>query len=851
MPDANSEKGRSRPSLLGRLWNWIDQRTGADQILRHSLGESIPGGARFAYVFGSALLFIFLSQIVTGVSLALYYVPSPMAAHVSVAYIIKEVAAGSFLHSLHSYGSSAMVVVLVLHFLQTFLYGSYKGKRELLWISGCTLSLLVLGMTFTGYLLRWDQNAYSAGSVGTDILGQVPIIGESLRRLLRGGAMMGALTLSRFYVLHILIIPALIFSFIAIHIFLFRKAGAAGPVNEDPVEPHLPGETFYPKQVLIDMAFVLLVMGVLGMLAHFVPVTLGLEADPTNTRYVPRPEWYYLPMFQWLKYWEGWRTVIGVFIIPVILIGLFFLLPFMDRGLERRPWRRSIPVGGVFIVLIGLVWLGMTSRFDDSRDPTVAAQLAEQNQQEDVYFYTAFHPYSASSPAGDGASTALDATATQGKGIFDSHGCSGCHGQSGGGAAGPALTHISGQYQPAQLTALLKAPTAKMKAGGMVPLTLNGAEMKSLVSYLTSLGGTSVASAAPPPASGSSSPAPAKAEPSATGGAVKAETGSSAGDATATQGKSVFDSHGCSGCHGQRGGGGVGPALTHISGQYQPAQLTALLKAPTAKMKAGGMVPLTLNGAEMKALVSYLTSLGGISAGSAAAPPASGSSQPAPAKAGPAATAAPAKTASVATPPATGSSSPAPAEAKTVTINIYTAPASESSSPAPAKAELGAAAGAVKAAPVAAAPASGSSSAVPADTKTVTINIYEAPASGSSSPAPAKAGPAATAAPAKTASVATPPVSGSSSPAPAKAGPAATGGAVKAGTGSSAGDATVTQGKSVFDSHGCSGCHGQSGGGGVGPALTHISGQYQPAQLTALLKAPTAKMKAGGMVPLT
>ena len=245
-------------------------------------------------------------------------------------------------------------------------------------------------MAFTGYLLSWDQSAYSAGSVGTDIVGQVPIIGDRLRLLLRGGAMMGALTLSRFYVLHVFIIPALIFSFIAVHIVLFRKAGAAGPVSEDPVRPRLPAETFYPKQVLIDMGFVLLVMGVLGMLAHFVPVTLGLEANPTNTRYLPRPEWYFLPMFQWLKYWEGWRTVIGVFIIPVILIGLLFLLPFMDRGLERRPWRRPIPVGGVFIVLIGLLWLGMTSRLVDSRDPTVAAQLAEQNRQEDVVFLYRF-----------------------------------------------------------------------------------------------------------------------------------------------------------------------------------------------------------------------------------------------------------------------------------------------------------------------------------------------------------------------------------------------------------------------------------------------------------------------------
>src|SRR5664279_3579549 len=180
-----------RPSLVRRIWSWVDRRTGAGQILRSSLDEPIPGGARFAYVFGSALLFIFISQIVTGLCLALYYSPSPMTAHASVAYIVKEVAAGAFLRSLHSYGSSAMIIVLLLHFLQTFLYGAYKGKRELLWISGCTLSLFVVGMAFTGYLLSWDQSAFSAGSVGTDIVGQVPIIGDRLRLLLRGGAMMG------------------------------------------------------------------------------------------------------------------------------------------------------------------------------------------------------------------------------------------------------------------------------------------------------------------------------------------------------------------------------------------------------------------------------------------------------------------------------------------------------------------------------------------------------------------------------------------------------------------------------------------------------------------------------------
>jgi len=269
-------------------------------------------------------------------------------------------------------------------------------------------------------------------------------------------------------------------------------------------------------------------------------------------------------------------------------------------------------------------------------------------------------PGASKAPKGSAAATG---TAAGGKSIFVSHGCSGCHGANGGGGVGPALAHISSQYPPAKLTALLKAPTAKMKAAGMVPLTLNAADMKALVSYVSSLGGASPPSAAAPSASGASSPAPAKAKPGAKAGAAKpasaatapasgaspsastkakpgakagaskAPAASSAGTATAAGGKGIFDSHGCSGCHGANGGGGVGPALAHISSQYPPAKLTALLKAPTAKMKAAGMVPLTLNAADMKALVSYVSSLGGASPPSAASPSTSGASSPAPANA--------------------------------------------------------------------------------------------------------------------------------------------------------------------------------------------------------------------------
>ena len=167
----------------------------AGQLLRTALDEPIPGGARLAYVFGSGLLFIFLSQIITGIFLALYYVPSADHAHTTVAYITKVVTAGSFLRSLHSYGASAMVIVLLLHLSQTYIYGAYKGRRELLWISGCVLFGLVMAMAFTGYLLPWDQRAYFATAVGTNAIGEVPFIGETLTRLVRGGTEMGTLTI--------------------------------------------------------------------------------------------------------------------------------------------------------------------------------------------------------------------------------------------------------------------------------------------------------------------------------------------------------------------------------------------------------------------------------------------------------------------------------------------------------------------------------------------------------------------------------------------------------------------------------------------------------------------------------
>lgn len=222
------------------------------------------------------------------------------------------------------------------------------------------------------------------------------------------------------------------------------------------------------------------------------------------------------------------------------------------------------------------------------------------------------------SPAGDATISG------GGKAIFDSHGCGGCHGEAGVGGHAPSLTNVSSQYPPDKLTAIMKEPTAGMKAAGMVPLNLNAADMQALVSYMSSLGGTPAASTTPPPSSGESSAAPAKAEPEAPAAAPKAPTVTPASDVVIARGKSLFHSHGCGPCHGETGAGGAGPALSHTSAQYPPDRLTAILREPTPGMKAAGMIPVTLNAADMEALVSYMTTLGGSS--SSAATPTSGSS---------------------------------------------------------------------------------------------------------------------------------------------------------------------------------------------------------------------------------
>src|SRR5438093_352199 len=177
-------------------------------------------------------------------------------------------------------------------------------------------------------LLPWDQKAYFATTVGTNILSEVPWVGNAFKSLLRGGTEMGTLTLSRFFVLHVFMIPALIFAFVGLHVYLFRGAGAAGPIRGDAAALERSTEPFYPRQVLLDLMFALVIIAGLGVLAHFAPTELGPRANPADTQYIPRPEWYYIPVFQWLKYWQGALAVVGILVIPGLIALVFAALPF-------------------------------------------------------------------------------------------------------------------------------------------------------------------------------------------------------------------------------------------------------------------------------------------------------------------------------------------------------------------------------------------------------------------------------------------------------------------------------------------------------------------------------------------
>ncbi|HZY44014.1 MAG TPA: cytochrome b N-terminal domain-containing protein, partial [Anaerolineae bacterium] len=203
---------------MTRIGNWIEERSGWRTVWQTIFKRKIPK-VNWFYALGSATLFVAINQIVTGILLTIYYVPTPDHAYDSVQYITSQVPAGWLIRGLHHWGASAMVVLVVLHMLRVILNGSYKFPREVTWLTGVVLLLVTVGFGFTGYLLPWDQKAYWATTVGTRIAGSAPLIGDSLLRIMRGGPDLSAVTLARFFGVHVWVMPAALLTFVFIHLY--------------------------------------------------------------------------------------------------------------------------------------------------------------------------------------------------------------------------------------------------------------------------------------------------------------------------------------------------------------------------------------------------------------------------------------------------------------------------------------------------------------------------------------------------------------------------------------------------------------------------------------------------------
>ncbi len=339
------------------LLNWLDNRVGHRAILHHLLDEKLPAGTGWWFTLGSVLLFTLSVQTLTGILLALFYAPTPDHAWDTVRYISTMVRGGSVLRGLHHWGASVIVVAAVVHMIRVVGFGSYRKPREANWIIGLLLLQVILAFGLTGYLLPWDQRAYWATTVTINIAKLTPFAGEATAALMRGGAEIGALTLTRWYAVHVLVLPALLVILTAAHLHLMRRHGISGPVTERKA----PQFSFFPHQAARDITMAILVGMLLAVLAWKGAPALEPPADPSSSDYIPRPEWYFLGLFQLLKYFPGKLEVIGALVVPGVVMTLLAALPWLDRGVSRR-WRDRRVVltafAGGLVALVTLTTLG-------------------------------------------------------------------------------------------------------------------------------------------------------------------------------------------------------------------------------------------------------------------------------------------------------------------------------------------------------------------------------------------------------------------------------------------------------------------------------------------------------------
>ena len=374
--------------------NWLDDRTGIHQIIHEALYERIPGGARWRYVWGSTLVFAFVTQVVTGVFLWMCYSPSSRSAWESVYYIQFEMQLGWLLRGIHHFMAQMMVVLLVIHLLQVVIDGAYRAPREINFWMGLILMNLVLALSLTGYLLPWDQKGYWATAVATNLMGFVPYIGDDLQKVVVGGSAYGHHTLTRFFALHAGVLPGLLIGFLVLHVALFRKHGITTRKSTRP------DQHFWPDQVLKDAVACFAVLAVVLLLCftgfftpheglspgEYLGAELAAPADPSEQFAAARPEWYFLFLFEMLKYftpetmgseWLG-NEFMGAIVAPGLLMMFLFCMPFVGR------WKlgHGFNVAMLLALLLGTGLLTLRSLQTDYYAKLHAGPLADSASQE-------------------------------------------------------------------------------------------------------------------------------------------------------------------------------------------------------------------------------------------------------------------------------------------------------------------------------------------------------------------------------------------------------------------------------------------------------------------------------------
>ncbi len=470
------------PATRGRA-RWLDDRLGLSSLRAAILGGQMPGGASFWHALGAAAAGLFAVQAATGLFLSLFYAPSAQTAWASVAYIQDQLPFGWFVRGLHSFGSSALIVVAGLHLLQVLLFGAYQRPREANWIVGLTLLGLTLLFALSGYLLPYDQKGYWAKQVEATITGGLPLVGGAVQTVIQGGAALGNLTVTHAFAVHALALPAGFVGLLALHLFLFRKHGPTPRWWLSARELADRAAPAWPEQTARDAAAGALAVGAVA-LAAFVRHGPALEspADPASS-YLARPEWYALPLFQLRLLFPARLELVATLVIPGLAAALLVALPFLDRGPSRRPADRPRVLGATAFGLAALAALSAVAIARDARDPAVAKARAA----EDARAREARRLALKGVPPEGGLAVFRNDPQNQARELWSQR-CAGCHGLTGTG--GEKAPDLAGYDSRAWIRGFLAQPDGALYMGpariarGMKPVTGTADELDALTEMI-------------------------------------------------------------------------------------------------------------------------------------------------------------------------------------------------------------------------------------------------------------------------------------------------------------------------------------------------------------------------------